>query len=207
MRGLLVVDVQNDFCQGGALEVKQAEEIIPVVNELIDRFTDREEVVVATMDWHPADHGSFASNSGGKVGEMGDLHGIPQIWWPDHCVQGSSGAELHPKLRPVQDKIHKGTNPRVDSYSGFYSASREETDLDKFLKEKEVDTLYVVGLATDYCVKFTVMDALKLGYKVYLVTDGCRGVNLSPSDSDDAIREMREGGAIVVSSRDIVLDQ
>ncbi|GLI57532.1 nicotinamidase/pyrazinamidase [Propionigenium maris DSM 9537] len=207
MRGLLVVDVQNDFCQGGALEVKQAEEIIPVVNELIDRFTDRGEVVVATMDWHPADHGSFASNSGGKVGEMGDLCGISQIWWPDHCVQNTHGAELHPELRFVQDKIHKGTNSKVDSYSGFYSASREETDLDQFLKERKVDTLYVVGLATDYCVKFTVMDALKLGYKVYLVADGCRGVNLSPSDSDDAIREMREGGAVIVSSRDIVLDQ
>lgn len=206
MRGLLVVDIQNDFCQGGALEVKSAEEIIPVVNRLIDEFSRREEVVVATMDWHPANHGSFASNSGGRVGEVGDLHGIPQIWWPDHCVQGTHGAELHPGLNPIEDKIHKGTNPRVDSYSGFYSASREETDLDAFFKARDVDTLYVVGLATDYCVKFTVMDALKLGYKVYLVTDGCRGVNLSPSDSDDAIREMREKKAVIVCSKDIVLD-
>lgn len=206
MRGLLVVDVQNDFCQGGALEVKSAEEIIPVVNGLIDGFKKREEVVVATMDWHPDNHGSFASNSGGKIGEMGDLHGVPQIWWPDHCIQGTHGAELHPGLRPVQDKIYKGTNPRVDSYSGFYSASREETDLDSFFKARNVDTIYVVGLATDYCVKFTVMDALQLGYRVYLIVDGCRGVNLSPSDSDDAIRDMREKGAVIVNSKDIVLD-
>ena len=206
MRGLLVVDVQNDFCQGGALEVKSAEEIIPVVNGLIDGFKRREEVVVATMDWHPADHGSFASNSGGKIGEMGDLHGVPQIWWPDHCIQGTQGAELHPGLRPVEDKIYKGTNPRVDSYSGFYSASREETDLDNFFKARDVDTIYVVGLATDYCVKFTVMDALQLGYRVYLIADGCRGVNLSPSDSDDAIRDMREKGAVIINSKDIVLD-
>ena len=206
MRGLLVVDVQNDFCQGGALEVKSAEEIIPVVNGLIDGFKRREEVVVATMDWHPADHGSFASNSGGKIGEMGDLHGVPQIWWPDHCIQGTQGAELHPGLRPIEDKIYKGTNPRVDSYSGFYSASREETDLDNFFKARDVDTIYVVGLATDYCVKFTVMDALQLGYRVYLIADGCRGVNLSPSDSDDAIRDMREKGAVIINSKDIVLD-
>jgi len=206
MRGLLVVDVQNDFCQGGALEVKSAEEIIPVVNGLIDGFKRREEVVVATMDWHPADHGSFASNSGGKIGEMGDLHGVPQIWWPDHCIQGTQGAELHPGLRPVEDKIYKGTNPRVDSYSGFYSASREETDLDNFFKARDVDTIYVVGLATDYCVKFTVMDALQLGYRVYLIADGCRGVNLSSSDSDDAIRDMRKKGAVIVNSKDIVLD-
>ncbi len=206
MRGLLIVDIQNDFCQGGALEVKSAEEIIPVVNGLIDDFNRQEKVVVATMDWHPVNHGSFASNSGGKIGEVGDLHGIPQIWWPDHCIQESHGAELHPGLKPVKDKIHKGANPRVDSYSGFYSASREETDLDNYLKEREVDTLYVVGLATDYCVKFTVMDALKLGYKVYLVADGCRGVNLTPSDSDDAIREMKEAGAVIVYSKDIVLD-
>ena len=206
MRGLLVVDIQKDFCQGGALEVKSAEEIIPVVNGLIDEFNSRNEVVVATMDWHPADHGSFASNSGGKIGEAGDLYGIPQIWWPDHCIQGTHGAELHPELKPVETKIHKGTNPRVDSYSGFYSASRDETDLDRFFKARNVDTIYVVGLATDYCVKFTVMDALELGYKVYLVSDGCRGVNLAPTDSDDAIREMQEKGAVIVSSGDIILD-
>jgi len=205
MKGFLIVDVQNDFCEGGSLEVRSAGEIIPVINRLIDEFTDAGKTIVATMDWHPSNHGSFASNSGGNIGEIGDLHGMSQIWWPDHCVQGTFGAELHPQLKPVKNKIHKGTNPEVDSYSGFYSASRDETDLDNFLKERSVDELYVVGLATDYCVKFTVMDALELGYKVYLVADGCRGVNLSPGDSDLALKEMEMKGAVIINSQDINL--
>ena len=114
MKGLLIVDVQNDFCKGGSLEVRSAEEIIPVINGLIDDFTSKGKTVVATMDWHPADHGSFASNSGGSIGEIGDLNGILQIWWPDHCVQGTTGAQLHPDLRPVKNRIYKGTDPKVD---------------------------------------------------------------------------------------------
>lgn len=205
MKGLLIVDVQNDFCSGGSLEVREADEIIPVVNTLIDSFNSSGDTIVATMDWHPADHGSFASNSGGKIGELGTLHGIPQVWWPDHCVQDTFGAQIHPDLNPVPHRIYKGTNPMVDSYSGFYSASKEETDLHRFLMDRSIDELYVVGLATDYCVKFTVLDALELGYKVTLITDGCRGVNINPGDSVAAIEEMRTKGAIIVDSAHLSL--
>ncbi|UUV19010.1 bifunctional nicotinamidase/pyrazinamidase [Fusobacteria bacterium ZRK30] len=197
-KALLVVDIQNDFCSGGALEVGGADEIFPTVNKLIDEFNKNNDLVVATIDWHPADHGSFASNSPGEIGEMGELNGIPQIWWPDHCVQGSIGAELHKDLKSIKNKINKGQNPKYDSYSSFFDANRKATKLNPLLKENDIDTLYIVGLATDYCVKFTVLDALELGYNVYLVENGCRGVNLNPSDSKEAVKEMKRLGAIVI---------
>lgn len=197
-KALLVVDVQNDFCRGGALEVEGADNILPLINKLIDEFNENSNLVIATMDYHPANHGSFASNSVGNVGEMGKLNGIPQIWWPDHCIENTHGSELHKDLKPIKNKIYKGRNPKYDSYSGFFDANGEPTKLDTLLKKNDIDTLYVVGLATDYCVKFTVLDALKLGYKVNLITAGCRGVNLSPADSEQAINEMKRFGAIII---------
>jgi nicotinamidase/pyrazinamidase len=197
-KALLIIDVQNDFCKGGALEVGEASEIFPVINKLIDEFEENNDLIIATLDYHPANHGSFASNSGGNIGEMGELNNIPQIWWPDHCVQGSVGAELHKDLKSIKNKIYKGQNPKYDSYSGFFDANKEATELDVLLKENYIDTLYVAGLATDYCVKFTVLDALELGYRVYLVEDGCRGVNLSPTDSKDAVKEMERLGAVII---------
>ncbi len=197
-KALLVVDVQNDFCEGGALEVKGANDIFSPINKLIDEFNKNGDLVIATMDWHPAGHGSFASNSGGNIGEMGELNGVPQIWWPDHCIENTYGSELHKDLKPIKNKIYKGNNPKYDSYSGFFDANGEPTQLDTLLKKNNIDTLYVVGLATDYCVKFTVLDALKLGYKVHLVKNGCRGVNLNPTDSKEAIKEMKKLGAKVI---------
>ena len=202
-KALLVIDIQNDFCKGGSLAVPSASEIIPIANELISKFHASGDLVVATMDWHPADHGSFASNSGGKIGELGNLEGIPQVWWPDHCVQGTPGAELHPDLKKMKNIVYKGSNPKIDSYSGFFNASKDETDLDKFLRQMGVDTLYILGLATDYCVKFTVLDALDLGYQVYVVTNACRGVNLDPNDSETALEDMKKKGAKLIESTSI----
>ncbi len=202
-KALLLIDIQNDFCEGGSLAVPGASEIIPITNELISKFQASGDLVVATMDWHPADHGSFASNSGGKIGELGKLEDIPQIWWPDHCVQGTPGAELHPELKKIKNIIYKGTNPKIDSYSAFFNASKDETDLNKFLRQRDVDTLYILGLATDYCVKFTVLDALDLGYQVYVVSNACRGVNLDPNDSETALEDMKKKGAKLIESASI----
>jgi nicotinamidase/pyrazinamidase len=202
-KALLIVDVQNDFCEGGSLEVKKSSKIISVINDLIDKFREKGYPVVATKDWHPANHGSFSSVSGGEIGKVGTLNGISQVWWPDHCVQGTHGAELHPALKSVDHTVCKGADPEVDSYSGFSDAAGNPTDLESLLKKQKVDTLYIVGLATDYCVKFTVLDALSLEYKVFLVKDGCQGVNLNPEDSVLALEKMKKKGAVIISSSEL----
>ena len=203
MRALLVIDIQIDFCPGGALEVKEGDAVIPVANMLMDQF----DWVVATQDWHPANHKSFAANHPWRYpGQVIDLNGLSQILWPIHCVQDSFGAEFAPGLhtKKVDKIIYKGTDPEIDSYSGFYdNGHRQSTVLADFLKEKEVTSVYVLGLAADYCVKYTVLDALALGFKTYLVTDGTRGVNLEPQDTEKAIKEMSEKGAILVESTDL----
>lgn len=205
MKCLLIIDVQNDFCEGGSLAVKNSLEIIPVINNLIKKFKNEKSFIAATLDWHPACHKSFASVSKTNVGEVGLLNGLPQVWWPDHCIQNTKGSEFYPELLPVENIIYKGSDPEVDSYSGFFDNNKvHETKLNALLKENGVDTLYVVGLATDYCVKFTVLDALALGYKVYLVADGCRGVNITPTDSEKAIDEMKNAGAVVINSHDVL---
>jgi len=203
MDALLVIDIQIDFCPGGALEVADGDQVIPVANRLIDQF----ELVVATQDWHPGNHKSFAANHPWRYpGQVIDLNGLDQILWPIHCVQGSFGAEFAPGLDTGQfERIFtKGTDPEIDSYSGFFdNGHRKATGMGEYLKEKDVDTVYVVGLAADYCVKFTVLDALELGFKTYLVTDGTRGVNLEPDDTEKALKEMSEKGAILIDSADI----
>lgn len=206
MKALLLVDLQNDFCKNGALEVKYGDSVIPVANSLIKKFRENNDLIVATKDWHPNFHKSFAINSNGKVGELGTLNGLPQVWWPVHCVENTYGSEFHSKLdsNNIDKTIFKGNNPEIDSYSAFFDNGKlQKTDLDNFLKEKKIDTLYIMGLATDFCVKFTVLDALELGYKVYLIEDGCRGVNLTPSSSEDAIKEMKNKGAIITKSFEI----
>lgn len=201
MRGLLIVDVQNDFCCGGSLEVKGAADIIPVINSLIDSFNTSGNLVVATKDWHPNNHGSFASNSGGNVGEIGELNGLVQIWWPNHCIENTIGSELHPDLKTINNIVKKGCDSKIDSYSGFFDNGKlQKTELENILKSNNIKELYIVGLATDYCVKFTVLDALDLGYKVNLILDGCRGVDLSPEDSINAIKEMKSRGANIISN-------
>lgn len=199
MKALLIVDVQRDFCEGGSLAVVGASEIIPIINNLIKENNKVGNFIIATKDWHPRGHKSFASNSSGSVGELGELNGLPQIWWPDHCVQGSNGSEFHSELLNIRDIVYKGQDIEVDSYSAFFDNGKvHKTELDGILRGKNVDELDVVGLATDYCVKFTVLDALELGYRVNLITKGCRGVNLDPMDSKKAIEDMKARGAKII---------
>ncbi|MFW5768345.1 MAG: bifunctional nicotinamidase/pyrazinamidase [Bacteroidota bacterium] len=204
MDTLLIVDVQNDFLPGGALEVPEGDQVIPVINELQKKFR----TIVASRDWHPADHGSFASNHPGhKPGDIITLNGLEQILWPDHCVQGTRGAEFAPELNqePIQKVIFKGTDPGVDSYSAFYdNGHRIETELHNYLQEKGTKTLYITGLAADVCVYFTVKDALLLGYETYLITDATRGVNLNPGDTQNAMTDMKKHGAKLIESSTII---
>lgn len=199
-RALVLVDLQYDFCPGGALAVAHGDETIAVANRLIPKF----QTVVATQDWHPPDHGSFAINHPGKQPyEIIDLNGLPQVLWPPHCVQGTRGAELHEALdrAAITCVFRKGTDPAIDSYSGFFdNGHRKSTGLGDWLKARGIDELFVLGLATDYCVKFTSLDARNLGFAVTLVEDGCRGVELNPGDSARAIAQMREAGCTVTDS-------
>ena len=202
---LLIIDIQNDFCESGALAVKDANSIIPVVNNLIDYSNEINSFIIATKDWHPLNHKSFAINSCKEIDEFGELEGLPQVFWPIHCVQDTFGSEFHKDLSPIENTIYKGQDFLVDSYSGFFDNGKiHKTDLDKTLKEKGIKTLYVVGLATDYCVKYSVLDALNLGYEVFLVEDAIKGVNLSENDSQNAINEMTNLGAKIIRSSDIL---
>ncbi|GIX49990.1 MAG: nicotinamidase [Limisphaera sp.] len=204
MRCLLLVDLQNDFLPGGALPVPEGDAVIPVVNRLQPHF----DLVVATQDWHPPDHGSFAANHPGhKVGDVVDLDGLPQILWPVHCVQFTRGAEFAPALdtRRIAHVVRKGTDPRIDSYSGFFdNGKRRSTGLADFLRQQGVRELYVAGLATDYCVKATALDAVQLGFPTWLISDACRGVNLQPGDVDRALEEMARAGVRLVRSDELV---
>lgn len=190
-KALLIIDVQRDFCPGGSLAVTNGDKIIPVINELSPLFTN----VVFTKDWHPLDHCSFTENGG---------------IWPAHCVQKTDGAHLHPDLIIPEDEINifKGIDVDIDSYSAFFDNERKkETPLHTILKELEIEELYVTGLATDYCVKFTVLDALSLGYKVNVITNAVAGVNVEEFDVVNALIEMKDKGANLVFSDQVVGDE
>lgn len=204
MKCLLLIDLQKDFCKNGALEIKNADDIIEIANFLIKKFKNN--LIVATKDWHPSTHKSFAINSDKNIGETITLKGIQQILWPVHCVQNSLGSEFHNKLLRIENIIYKGTDENIDSYSAFFDNKRlKKTELENFLNKKNIDTLYIMGLATDYCVKYTVFDALSLGYKVFVVVDGCRGVDLEKNSSTLALKEMEDMGATLIYSEKIVL--
>lgn len=198
MKTLLLIDIQNDFMPGGALAVPCGDEIIPVVNELMPRY----DLIVATQDWHPADHGSFAVNHPGRaVFERIELDGLTQTLWPVHCVQNTGGALFAPGLdtRRIERVFPKGMNPRIDSYSGFFdNGHRASTGMAEWLRTRGVRRLAVAGVATDYCVKFTVLDALAEGFEVEVLGNVCRGVNLGAGDVERALGEMREKGALLV---------
>lgn len=195
---LILVDIQNDFVPGGNLAVAEGTAVVPVANELMAGH----DLVVATQDWHPQNHGSFASNHAGKsIGDMIDLNGLPQILWPDHCVQGSSGAEFVEGLQlDTIDKIFfKGCDIAVDSYSGFFdNGHQNDSGLAAYLRDHDVEAVTVVGLATDYCVKFTALDAAAAGFATTVVRDGCRGVELQAGDIEAAYTEMRAAGINVL---------
>ena len=204
-RALLLVDLQNDFCAGGALAVPEGDNTVDIANQLINWCQSRDIPVIASQDWHPANHGSFASQHQVAVYSQGMLDGLPQTFWPDHCVQNSEGAALHPllKQKAINRIFHKGENPLVDSYSAFFdNGRRQKTTLDEWLREHNIGELIIMGLATDYCVKFTVLDALQLGYRVNVITDGCRGVNINPQDSAQAFMEMSVAGATLYTLAD-----
>ncbi|HGY3716949.1 bifunctional nicotinamidase/pyrazinamidase [Citrobacter sp. Res13-Sevr-PEB04-36] len=204
-RALLLVDIQNDFCAGGALAVPEGDSTVDVANRLIAWCALRGEKVVASLDWHPANHGSFASQHQTAPYTQGHLDGLAQTFWPDHCVQNTQGAALHPLLnqRGIDKTFYKGENPRVDSYSAFFdNGRRQATELNAWLVQQRITDLIIMGLATDYCVKFTVLDALELGYTVNVITDGCRGVNIQPQDSTQAFMEMAAAGATLFTLAD-----
>jgi nicotinamidase/pyrazinamidase len=200
MRALILVDLQNDFCPGGALAVARGDETIEVANRLLPYFS----TVAATQDWHPADHGSFATQHPGKQpGDMIELAGLPQVVWPPHCVQGTPGAELHAGLAraKITEVFPKGTDRTIDSYSAFFdNAHRKPTGLAEWLRERWITRVYVMGLATDYCVKATALDARELGFDTWVIEDGCRAVELAAGDAERAFTEMRQAGATIVES-------
>jgi nicotinamidase/pyrazinamidase len=181
---LIIVDVQNDFCPGGALAVPYGDEVVPVINRLLEHRW----LSVATMDWHPAEHCSFESRGGP---------------WPSHCVAETAGAELHPELDApkVQLVITKGSHPDHEAYSGFHG-----TNLAKFLRDKGVRRVVVCGIATDYCVRATAHDALHEGFEVLVLEDAIRGVEVHPGDCQRAIAELRQAGAEMIVSSDLSFD-
>ena len=197
MKALILVDIQNDFCPGGALAVPDGDAILPLVNRLQRKF----DLVVATQDWHPRGHGSFAGTHGKPVYAVVEIHGAPQTLWPDHCVQGTRGAELVAGLDQtrIARVFRKGTDPAIDSYSGFLDADhRNSTGLADYLRARGVEAVAIAGLATDYCVKYTALDAVKLGFRAAVIEDACRGVNIRPGDSRAALEEMKAAGVKIV---------
>ena len=203
MRALILVDLQNDFMPGGALGVPEGDQVVPIANQMQKVF----DFAVATQDWHPRDHGSFAQNHPGReVGELIDLDGISQVLWPVHCVQNSRGSELVSTLDTARIRrvFRKGTDPSIDSYSAFFdNGHRQSTGLMDYLREHGVREVYLLGLATDYCVKFSALDARQLGFTTTVIEDGCRGVGLHERDVANAIEEMRVEGVDFRSSSEV----
>lgn len=203
-KALIIVDLQNDFCKGGNLEVPNGHEIVPLANQLQAYF----DIVIATKDWHPQEHMSFASNhADGQVGDIMEINSMSQILWPDHCIQGTKGAELHPELNTQYiDKIfYKGIDKKIDSYSAFFdNAHQRSTGLGEYLHQHQIKDIFIIGLATDYCVKYSSLDALHVGLNVCVIEDACRGVNLNPDDVKKALKEMHGAGVKLIHSREIL---
>ncbi|MGE5212213.1 MAG: bifunctional nicotinamidase/pyrazinamidase [Nitrospirota bacterium] len=203
MDALILVDLQNDFLPGGALAVPHGDDVIPLADELLRRF----DLVVATKDWHPPDHGSFAAkHAGKKPGDRIILDGIEQILWPVHCVQNTHGAEFAPLFDTsrIAQIFHKGTEHNIDSYSTFFdNAHRRHTGLAHYLEKRGIKEIYLMGLALDYCVKYSALDARQLGLKTYVIVDGCRGVELEPGDIARALEEMKQAGAMLLKSSEL----
>jgi len=200
---LIVVDVQNDFCPGGALAVSHGDEIIPVANLLLERMP----LSVLTQDWHPRGHVSFASSAGKQAYALDESVSPPRVLWPDHCVAGSRGADFHPGLRTDLARLilRKGTNPGLDSFSAFFENDGvTSTGLSGWLETLGIRSIVVVGLATDYCVKATAMDARRLGLGVDIVAEGIKAVDASPGDAGKAIETMKSAGCRVVALKEMI---
>ncbi len=184
---LIVVDIQKDFLPGGNLAVPDGDKIIPIVNEYIQKFEEAGGLIVATRDWHPVDHISFKERGGP---------------WPPHCIQNTDGAKFHDDLKLPENTviISKADEPDKEAYSGF-----QGTELQNLLKEKGIDSVFVCGLATEYCVKNTVLDAIKLGFKTHILADAIKGIDANPGDSEKAIEEMKSEGAEIVNIKDVTI--
>jgi len=197
MKALIIVDIQNDFLPGGALPVQDGDKIIPLVNHIITRYN----LVVASQDWHPATHSSFAANHhGDQANKTSDINSLDQVLWPIHCVEYSEGAKFSGTLltQHIDEVVRKGTNPEIDSYSAFYdNGHKQSTGLAELLRERGITEVDIVGLTTDYCVKFTALDAVKEGFHTNLLLDACRGVNLKEGDTEKAIDEMKAAGVLI----------
>lgn len=194
MKALLIQDMQNDFMPGGALAVPDADALIPIINALIPKFP----LVVATQDWHPADHVSFASNHPGKhPGDSVNVKGMPQVLWPVHCVRNTYGAALVDGLHKekIETIFYKGTDKGIDGYSAFFdNAHGKSTGLADYLKSRKVKEITIVGVAADYCVLYTALDGVRLGFAVTVIRSACRGINLKPTDVEEAYRSMAAQG-------------
>jgi nicotinamidase/pyrazinamidase len=202
-RALILVDIQNDFLPGGALAVPEGDHIIPIVNQLVPKF----DFIIVTQDWHPPDHCSFAVNhKGGEIGEVVEVAGLPQVLWPVHCVAGTHGAELSKALHLPSKcyTVKKGAQAYIDSYSAFFdNGHRHQTELEGLLRNNQIDSLYFAGLATDYCVKFSALDAVDLGFNTNVIVDGCRAVNLQPGDEARALDKMEQAGVHLIRSEEV----
>lgn len=197
-KALIVVDIQNDFCQGGSLEVADAEQIIPYVNHQMQ--TENYDEIILTQDFHPKGHFSFASTHQKNIGDSILLDDVEQVLWAEHCVQGTSGAEFHQDLEGnwATKIIQKGTLLEIDSYSAFFDNHRKNnTGLAEYLQSKNVENVEVVGLALDYCVKYTCLDAVSEGFATTLHFRGTRAVNLNPDDAQQTIYELLEKGVSI----------
>lgn len=201
---LILVDLQVDFMPTGMLPVAEGDLVIPIANDLMPHY----EIVVATQDWHPGNHGSFAANHlWRKSGQVIELDGLQQVLWPIHCVQETWGSEFVADLKTegVTKVFQKGTDPTIDSYSGFFdNGHRKSTGMAEWRRERGITDVHVLGVATEFCVKFTVLDAIREGFTATLIEDACRGVNLEPGDVDKAVVEMREAGAEVKESGNVI---
>lgn len=203
MKALVIVDVQNDFFPGGSLEVKNADVIVPVINKIQQKF----DLILATKDWHPENHVSFAVNHGKKPGEIIKFNGQDQILWPVHCVQNTKGADFVPGLNTSKIKkvFYKGMDKKIDSYSGFFdNEHKKSTGLGDYLNKKNVKDVYIVGVATDYCVKFTALDSISLGFNTFVILDATKGVDLKDGDVENATREMGRKRVTIIN-KDVIL--
>lgn len=200
----MLIDLQNDFVAGGALAVPRGREVIAIANKLMPDF----DIVVATLDWHPADHQSFASQHAAVAAyDNFELDGLPQTAWPDHCVEGTWGAELVAELNQseIDFRIYKGTDRRIDSYSGFFdNGHRKATGLSELLRRERVNKVFVMGLATDYCVLYSALDAVREGFSTTVIVDGCRGVGIRPEDISNAFVAMSAAGIRLVRSDEVL---
>lgn len=202
MKAFVIIDIQYDFLPGGSLAVNEGDKVIPLINQLQDNF----DLIVATQDWHPHNHQSFAAeHEGKKEFEVIDLHGLNQVLWPVHCVQGTDGAKFVEELEAnkIAAIFRKGMNMEIDSYSGFFdNGRRQNTGMHGFLQDRQVNELFIAGLATDYCVYYTANDALDLGYKVNVIEDASRPID--PENWEKLKKELIEKGAKVIQSGELM---